>query len=241
MKIIECLHTQNRSLGEKKQSAKPIGIVVHSTGANNPFVKRYCQPSDDDKDRDNILSLIGVNKYGNHWNKKTSSKSVHYFIGKIADGSVATVKNLPEDVACWGCGKGKNGSYNYDPVSHIQFEICEDSLTDKDYFEACYKEAVRLCADICERYGWDPSVIVSHKEAHTLKYASNHRDIDHWLKNFGLTMDDLRAEVALALGEKEESDVLYTVQVGAYSKKSNAEKMKSSLIKEGFPAIIKKI
>ena len=35
------------------------GIMVHSTGANNPWLKRYVGPDD---------GLLGVNKNGNHWN-----------------------------------------------------------------------------------------------------------------------------------------------------------------------------
>lgn len=35
------------------------GIMVHSTGANNPNLKRYVGPDD---------GLLGKNQYGNHWN-----------------------------------------------------------------------------------------------------------------------------------------------------------------------------
>lgn len=203
MRIIECIHTQSRCYGSKRQSIKPIGIVVHSTGANNTSIKRYSQPSADDKNRAELLKVIGTNKYGNHWNRSAVSKAVHYIIGKLADGSIATVKNLPENIACWGAGSGKKGSYNYEPTGHIQFEICEDNLKSKDYFNAVYKEAVELCADICKRYEWKSSVIVSHKEAHKKGYASNHADIDHWLKKFGLTMNDFRAEVDKLLAPKD--------------------------------------
>lgn len=246
MKIIECMHTQSRCYGVKRKEIKPVGIVVHSTGANNPAVKRYSQPSDDDPKRSELLSLIGVNRYGNHWNRYLSGKAVHYFVGKLADGSVGTVMNLPENIACWGSGKGKNGSYNYEPTGHIQFEVCEDDMTDDGYFRAILKEATELCADICYRYGWDASVIVSHKEAHGRGYASNHRDIDHWLAYYGRTMDVFRAEVQRLLDEmrkpKEElpdSDTLYRVQVGAYSKRENAEAMKERLISDGYPAYIR--
>lgn len=202
MNIIQCIHTQNRSYGKKREAIKPIGIVVHSTGANNPAIKRYSQPSDNDPKRGELLALLGTNTYGNHWNTPDASKSTHYIIGKLADGNVGIVQNLPEDIAAWGCSEGKNGSYNYEPTGHIQFEICEDNLTNADYFRAAVlKEAVELCADICHRHGWDSSVVVSHKEAHAKGYASNHRDIDHWLKNFKRTMKDFRAEVQKLLDE----------------------------------------
>ncbi len=242
MRLIECIHTQSRCYGVKRQAIKPVGIVVHSTGANNPSVKRYSQPSDKDPKRSELLSLMGTNKYGNHWNRSAVSKAVHYMIGKLADGSVATVKNLPEDIAAWGAGKGKSGSYNYAPTGHLQFEICEDNLKNKEYFDAVYKEATELCADICRRYGWKSGVIVSHREAHAKGYASNHSDIDHWLSYYGLTMKDFREEVDRLLAppeEEEEKVTLYRVQVGAYSKRENAEKMKDRLISDGYPAIIK--
>ena len=221
MNIIQCIHTQNRSYSVKRQAITPKGIVVHSTGANNPSIKRWSQPSNDDKNRAELLNLLGTNTYGNHWNRADVSKSTHYIIGKLADGTVGVVQNLPENIACWGAGSGKNGSYNYEPTGHIQFEICEDELTNADYFrEAVLKNAVELCADICRRYGWDSSVIVSHKEAHAKKYASNHADIDHWLKNFKRTMNDFRAEVQKLLDEMNEPETVsrYTLKVEGLTK-----------------------
>lgn len=214
MKLIKCIHTQSDCY-KRNSNVKPIGIVVHSTGANNTNIKRYSQPSNNDTNRAELLKLIGTNQYNNHWNKAGVKKAVHYFIGKLADGSVATVQNLPEYMEPYGCGKGSKGSYNYNPYTHIQFEICEDNLKNKDYFEAVYKEATELCADICERYGWKTNVIVSHKEAHTKGYASNHRDVDHWLAKFNKTMNDFRAEVQRLLDKEEKpADQPYEPAVG---------------------------
>jgi len=199
MKTVTCFHTASDSYGREKRPLTPLGIVLHSTGANNPSLKRYVQPSEDDPSREELLTLLGVNRYGNHWNRPAVYKSVHYFIGRLASGEVGTVKTLPEHLAAWGVGSGKRGSYNYDPTGHLQIEVCEDNLRDKSYFLACYHAAIALCASLCRRYGWGPEVIVSHKEAHARGYASAHRDIDHWLSAFGLTMDDLRAEVGALL------------------------------------------
>jgi len=204
MKIIECIHTESRCY-KTAQKANPIGIVVHSTGANQTALARYVQPSKDDKNRDELLSIIGKNRYGNHWNRDIS-KAVHYMIGKLVDGTVGIAHLLPEEICAWGVGSGKKGSYNYPPVAHIQFEICEDGLTDETYFRECYNAAVSLCADICRRWGWEASVIVSHKEACKKGYASNHADCDHWLKKFGLTMDNFRADVDKLLHPVEEKE-----------------------------------
>ena len=54
----------------------PKGIMVHSTGANNPNLKRYVGPDD---------GLLCVNQYGNHWNVERPGGRqvcVHAFIGE---------------------------------------------------------------------------------------------------------------------------------------------------------------
>jgi N-acetyl-anhydromuramyl-L-alanine amidase AmpD len=194
------MHTQSECYNANN-IITPVGIVVHSTGANNKTTARYCAPSDNDPNYTELLNTIGTNRYGNHWNRTGVKTAVHYFVGTIKAGGVACVQTLPENIACWGVGKGSNGSYNYNPTAHIQFEVCEDDRTNRDYFDLVYKESTELCADICKRYGWNANVIVSHKEAHAKGYGSNHGDIDHWLKCFGLTMKDYRAEVQRLLDE----------------------------------------
>lgn len=84
-----------------------------------------------------MLALLGKNEYGNDWNKSiTPAVCVHGFVGKLADGTVATVQTLPFSMRCWGCGSGSKGSYNR---SHIQFEICEDGMEDPAYLEAAWR------------------------------------------------------------------------------------------------------
>ena len=164
----------------------PRGIVVHSTGCENPNLKRYIAPDD---------GTLGKNDYGNDWNRGGLDVCVHAFIGKNKNGEVKTYQTLPFDVCCWGCGGGWNGSYNYDPP-YIQFEMCEDDLTDKSYCLKCYNKAVELCAHLCKVYNLSPSNIVSHREAYLKGYASQHGDPHNWWDRFGLTMDGFRADVA---------------------------------------------
>jgi len=86
MKLTTLLLTQNNCYKSgKKHTVK--GIMVHSTGANNPYLKRYVGPDD---------GLLGKNQYNNHWNQPMSRRvCVHAFIGKLADGSIATYQTLP--------------------------------------------------------------------------------------------------------------------------------------------------
>lgn len=166
----------------------PRGIVVHSTGANNPYLKRYVDAPD----------AVGRNLYGNHWNTaKPGGRCVcvHAFIGYDRDKRVRVAEILPRDICCWGVGAGKHGSYNYDPA-YIQFEICEDGLDDRAYYQSAFAVAAEYCAELCRVYGISCSNIVGHCEAYRLGYGSNHADPEHWMKKFGESMQDFRERVS---------------------------------------------
>lgn len=184
LEIKQCILTNNNCYKQGRKIT-PTGIVVHSTGANNPKLSRYVQPDD---------GILGSNKYSNHWNQGGISKCVHAFIGKDKNGIVRVYQTLPWNFRCWGCGSGKKGSYNN---SYIQFEIAEDSLTDANYFNEAFRLAIELCAYLAKKYNIPIKNIVSHQEAYKAGYASNHGDCDHWLKKFGKNMDWFRDEVKI--------------------------------------------
>ena len=172
----------------------PKGIMVHSTGANNPNLKRYVGPDD---------GLLGVNQYGNHWNTATPGGSqvcVHAFIGKLKDGSIATYQTLPWNMQGWHGGGSSNNT-------HIGFEICEDGLSDPTYFSAVYKEAVELCVYLCKQYGLTEKNIICHCEGYKQGIASNHGDVMHWFPKHGKSMDTFRAAVKAALVEQEDENM----------------------------------
>ena len=188
MEIIQCYQTKNPCY-RKGTPMKPVGIVVHSTGANNPHLCRYVD----------CPEWLGVNRYGNHWNRPEAATLVHGAIGLDKEGFVTVVNTLPYTMAAWGVGKGSRGSYNYDPTGHIQFEMCEDDLTDPSYFDQVMGTAVAYCAQLYREYGLAAESIVSHKEAHAQGYASNHGDPENWMGRFGMTMEDFRARVRAKL------------------------------------------
>ena len=167
-------------------SGSPAGIIIHSTGANNPNLKRYV----------NAPEICGENPYRNYFDRADSNVCPHAVIGKDKNGEVKAAKLLPWNVCCWGCGSGSKGSYNYAPA-YIQIEICEDALNDRAYFEEAFGLAVQLCQRLMKNYPTiKPGNIISHKEACARGYASNHGDPEHWLARFGKNMDWFRAMVA---------------------------------------------
>ena len=213
-KPIECIMT-NSTCYKGSSKFAPKGVLWHSTGANNPNVSRYVQPYETDANYSEMINLLGKNRYKNDWNHQDRQAGVNAFIGKLADGTVASVQTLPYDYRPWGCGSGSKGSLN---STHLQFEICEDNLTDRSYFNKAYEEACELTAYYCKLFNLDPMgtfvyngvtvpVITSHKESHTLKLGSNHGDPIDWFNKHGKTMDDVRRHVAELMGKKTEVEV----------------------------------
>lgn len=202
---------------QKGETIVPKGVMIHSTGANNPWLRRYVGPDD---------GLLGENQYGNHWNRPGLAACVHAFIGRRADGTVDTYQTLPWNYRGWHCGRSGNDT-------HISFEICEDGLTDEDYFRQTYQAAVELTAYLCHTYDLDPmapGVVVDHAEGHELGIASGHSDVRHWWSRFGVTMDDFREDVNKKVKgmiemtmTKEELQVLINESIDAYRNKNRYE------------------
>ena len=173
MRLAKQLLTRNDCY-QAGRTISPRGVMVHSTGANNPKVSRYV-PGDEE---------LGRNTAGNHWDQprqyvytdRTSttgyrdyskklkstkySACVHAFVGKFADGAVGAVQTLPWTMRGWHCAGDANDT-------HISFEICEDGLEDVSYFEAVYRQAVELTAYLCRQFDLDPladGVVICHSE-----------------------------------------------------------------------------
>ena len=127
MELHECILTRNDCC-RRGTPLVPRGVMVHSTGANNPYLRRYVQPDDGE---------LGKNRYDNDWNRPGLPVCVHAFLGKKAGGGIAVYQTLPWEVQAWHCGRSGNRT-------HLAFEICEDGLDDRAYFTAVEKEAEDL-------------------------------------------------------------------------------------------------
>lgn len=184
MRLYKALLTRNDCY-LRGRTIRPRGVMVHSTGANNPWLRRYLAPDD---------GRLGTPS-PRHWNQSGVGACVHAMIGKAADGSVAVYQTLPWNMRGWHCGRSGNDT-------HIAFEICEDGLTDEGYFQTTYQAAVEMTAYLCKLYHLDPQadgVVLCHSEGYQRGIASNHADVMHWWKKFGVDMDDFRAAVAAKL------------------------------------------
>lgn len=212
-------------------------LILHSTGANNPNLKRYVTPDD---------GHLGVNKYNNGWNNPSSGTLVHGVIGKNKDGKVEAYQIAPWGMLVWGCGSGNSGSGN---SFAIQVEMCEDTTLGAEYAKETYDVAVKLFAHLAKAFGIPVENIWSHNEANKKGFASGHVDPEHWWNKIApwLTMDKFRADVKALLDGKTEiepeekpvSKTLYRVQVGAFQNKKYAEALAKELRAKGYQTIIK--
>lgn len=249
-KPLVCMQTTSKCYkGTSTMTIK--GVLWHSTGANNPSLSRYVQPSDNATDKAAMLKLLGTNQYGTDWNHTSVSAGLNCWIGKLADGTVTTVQTMPWNYRPWGCGSGSKGSCN---DGWIQFEICEDGLSNKTYFEQVYKEACEITAYLCKQYNLNPEgtvshngvrvpVILCHQDSYSLGLGTNHSDVYHWFNKYGKTMADVRKDVKSLMSSTSSSTAsssssttttnLYRIrkswddaasQIGAYSSLENAKK-----------------
>lgn len=177
-----------------------VGVQVHSTGANNTYLHRYVGPDD---------GRLGKNKYGNHSNQPGSTVCASAYIGRLQNGTVAVYQTLPWDYRCWLSGKGPEGNAN--KLGYIGFEICEDGLDNRAYFDQVMDAAALLTGHLCQLMGTDPwrvlgsyagkerLAVMDHAELCKCGVASGHADIGHWLRRYGYTMSTFREWVRMSM------------------------------------------
>ena len=190
------------------QRHKVKGIMVHSTGCNNPNAATYLN-------------------YWNQFRPGGRQVCVHAFIGQLLGDEVGPYQTLPWDMVGWHSGEGANGNANF--MGYIGFEICEDDLTDRAYFEKVYREAVELCVYLCQQFDLTEKDIICHSEGHARGIASNHADVMHWFPKFGKSMDTFRTDVKVELEKAEK--VILDNEAADWSKDSVIWAIKTGLLK----------
>ena len=240
MRLIKCILTANDCY-KAGRTITPKGVMVHSTGANNPLVARYVQPLEGQKDETQLKAEIGTNRNANDWNNPGLDVCTHAFVGKLADGGVGTVQTLPWNHRGWHAGTGTSGGSANN--THIAFEICEDDLTDQGYFRKVYQEAVELTAMLCKTYDLNPladGVVICHSEGYQRGVASNHADVMHWFPKFGKSMDTFRTDVSKAMGsgstDTQEKDLTAIAQEVIAGKWGNGTDRAQRLTAAGYDA-----
>ena len=131
------------------------------------------------------------------------------------------VQGIPEDRNAWHSGDGEHGVGNRQGIA---IEICY-SKSGGDRFIQAEKNAVDLIVDILKRYGWGVGKVTKHQD-YNGKYCP-HRTLDAGWDRF---IDMIEAKM---------NSKLHRVQIGAFSKRENAEKLCNELRAKGYSAFIK--
>lgn len=131
------------------------------------------------------------------------------------------VQGIPENRNAWHSGDGANGVGNRQGIA---IEICY-SKSGGDRFTQAEKNAVDLIVDILKRYGWGVDRVTKHQD-YNGKYCP-HRTLDAGWDRF------------IKMIEAKMNSKLYRVQVGAFTNRSNAEKLLNELKSKGYSAFIK--
>lgn len=211
------------------QSRGPLGLMLHSVG---------CPQS-------------RAEVFANGWNQSGKEVAVHAVLQ--ADGYV--YQCMPWNFRGWHAGGSANNTHIGVEMTEpdcIRYTgganfVCDNLDAARKQAEGCYKTARDLFAMLCKEYGLDPMTdIISHAEGAKKGVASDHADPEHLWRGLGMdyTMDGFRSDVKKRMEQDDPApvepekpktpDVIYRVQVGAYSNEDNAKAFLAEVQKAGF-------
>lgn len=195
-----------------------------------------------------VVGQCSVETLGNIFAPTERQASCNYGIG--ADGRVG--------MYCEEKNRSWCSSSNANDQRAITIECASDTSAPYAFKDVVYNKLIELCVDICKRNGKKKLLWLGDKDK-TLNYQPKSDEmvltVHRWFANKSCPgdwmyqrMGDLAAKVTAKLGstaiEPEKpaaSGTLYRVQVGAYSKKENADNQLKVVKAKGFDAFITQV
>ena len=196
-----------------------------------------------------VVGQCSVERLGNIFAPISKQASCNYGIG--VDGRVG--------MYCEEKNRSWCSSSNANDQRAITIECASDTNHPYAFKDVVYNKLIELCVDICKRNGKKKLLWLGDKNK-TLNYQPKSDEmvltVHRWFAAKSCPgdwmyqrMGDLAAKVTAKLGgasttepEKPTSDgTLYRVQVGAYSKKENADNQLKAVKAKGFDAFITQV
>lgn len=187
-----------------------------------------------------VVGQLSAEGIGGCFKSTAVGASCNYGIGK--DGRVVLV--VDEDKRSW-CSSNKDNDQRA-----VTIECASDKVHPYAFNDIVYAKLVALCVDICKRNGKKKLLWLGDKEK-TLAYQPKADEmvltVHRWFKNKACpgewmysNMGELARSVTNALNpvSAPAPKKIYRVQCGAFSNRSNAEKLRDSLKAKGFDAVI---
>lgn len=190
-----------------------------------------------------VVGQCSVETLGNIFYSTSRQASCQYGIG--ADGRVGMY--VEEKNRSWCTSSNENDQ------RAITIECASDTTHPYAFKDIVYQTLIKLCVDICKRNGKNKLLWLGDKNK-TLAYEPKDGEmvltVHRWYANKSCPgdwmyarMGDLAAKVTAQLGgtTPAASGTLYRVQVGAFSKKENADKTLAAVQAKGFDSFITKV
>lgn len=192
-----------------------------------------------------VVGQLSASAIGGCFTNPSRQASCNYGIG--TEGGVCLI--VDEDNRSW-CS-----SSNANDQRAVTIECASDKTDPYAMNSTVYNKLIDLCEDICRRNGKTKLIWISNKDK-ALSYnpANNEMQltVHRWFANKSCPGDWLFArlgDVAKTVTARlsgtgdsgNKSDVLYRVQVGAYSVRSNADNMLAKIKAKGFDAFITQV
>ena len=194
----------------------------------------------------------------------------HCVVGQLSAKSIGGCFTSPSRQASCNYGIGTEGgvclivdeanrswcsSSNANDQRAVTIECASDKTEPYAFNNTVYNKLVDLCVDICKRNGKKKLIWIADKNtalAYNPKSDEMQLTVHRWFANKSCPGDwlfsrlgDVAKTVTARLGGTEDSgnksDVLYRVQVGAYSVRSNADNMLTKIKAKGFDAFITQV
>lgn len=192
-----------------------------------------------------VVGQLSASSIGGCFTSTSRQASCNYGIG--TEGGICLI--VDEDNRSW-CS-----SSNANDQRAVTIECASDKTDPYVMNSTVYNKLIDLCEDICRRNGKTKLIWISDKnKALSYNPASNEMQltVHRWFANKSCPGDWLFSrlgDVAKTVTERlsgagdsgNKSDVLYRVQVGAYSVRSNADNMLAKIKAKGFDAFITQV
>lgn len=192
-----------------------------------------------------VVGQLSASSIGGCFTSTSRQASCNYGIG--TEGGICLI--VDEDNRSW-CS-----SSNANDQRAVTIECASDKTDPYAMNSTVYNKLIDLCEDICRRNGKTKLIWISDKnKALSYNPASNEMQltVHRWFANKSCPgdwlfsrLDDVAKTVTSRLSgagdNGNKSDVLYRVQVGAYSVRSNADNMLAKIKAKGFDAFITQV
>lgn len=213
--------------------------------SNSPLVTYTRITNNKTSPRNHVIDTITIHCIVGQWTAKQGCDyfattknqcSANYVVGK--DGSIGL--SVDEKDRSWCSSNGANDH------RAVTIEVASDTTSPYKVTDVAYKSLINLLVDICQRNNIKELKWKSDKSL-IGQVDKQNMTVHRWFANKACPGDylyNLHSQIAKEVNERlnkgstSDSKVIYRVQVGAFSKKSNADALLKKLKAAGFDGFI---